>query len=543
MANCFKRTKTVRLVGVIFLQISLPLILNACGNSSGGSSTPAPTPTPPVVTVNTSALIEKSMGTVLEKPVFQCGSNADTLNGDSAPASVTVFEGGPVRPLALSADGKRLYVANAPANCLEIYAVNGDVITPASSVAVGLEPVALAERNDHEVWVVNHLSDSVSIVRLDGTPRVLRTLLVGDEPRDIVFAGPNGDRAFITAAMRGQQRPGFNIASLTTPGVGRADVWVFDAANLDESLNGKPLTIVTLFADTPRALAATPDGKTVYAAPFMSGNRTTTLHRDAVIGKKPLPNLSADNVTAPDTGLIVKFDGSAWRDEQGTDWSSKVKFTLPDYDVFAIDATAATPVITNKVSGVGTTLFNMAVHPSSGKLYVSNTEAINNVRFEGPGLTASTVRGHIAESRISVVTVSSGSVDAVHLNSHVNFSLPQGQAISAADKARSLAQPTALVFSPDGTTLFVAAFGSATVAALPVNTLSSAGFVPDSSQHIAVPDGPAGLAVNAAGNRLYVYSRIAHKLSVIDTTAGTLLNSTAMFTPESTQVITGRRLL
>ncbi len=104
---------------------------------------------------------------------------------------------------------------------------------------VGLEPVAVAARTNTEVWVTNLLSDSVSIVTLTGTPHVVRTLLVGDEPRDIVFAG-HPARAFITTAHRGQQRtdpsiagvPGAGDPQLTTPGVPRADVWVFDPANL-----------------------------------------------------------------------------------------------------------------------------------------------------------------------------------------------------------------------------------------------------------------------------------------------------------------------
>jgi YVTN family beta-propeller protein len=54
---------------------------------------------------------------------------------------------------------------------------------------VGLEPVAVAARTNSEVWVSNLLSDSVSTISLSGTPHVTRTLLVGDEPRDIVFAG------------------------------------------------------------------------------------------------------------------------------------------------------------------------------------------------------------------------------------------------------------------------------------------------------------------------------------------------------------------
>ncbi len=493
------------------------------------------------------AAIEQSLGTTLLRPVFQCGSGGDNVTDDSVAGSVTVFESGPVRPIALSADGKRLFVTNRPAHCLEIYAVEGDILRLVSAVAVGLEPVAVAERNANEVWVVNHLSDSVSVIRLDGTPRVLRTLQVGDEPRDIVFAGANSDRAFVTAALRGQNRPDITTSNLTTAGQGRADVWVFDAANLDESLTGNPLTILTLFADTPRALAVSPDGMTVYAAPLFSGNGTTTLHRDAVFGRKPVPSASSDGVTAPATGLIVKYDGAAWRDEAKTDWSSSVKFSLPDYDLFAIDADAPVPSLKARVSGVGTTLFNLAVHPQNGKVFVSNTEAKNEIRFEGTGASSTTVRGRLAESRISVVDVARQSVDAVHLNSHVNFALPTAQnsglAISAADKARSLAQPTAMVFSPGGDTLYVAALGSNKVAALPTSSLATGQFSPNSALHINVPDGPAGLALNAAGTRLFVYSHVAHSVSVVDTKNLSVLKTTPLFSPDSQRVKSGRRIL
>jgi YVTN family beta-propeller protein len=140
-----------------------------------------------------------------------------------------------------------------------------------------------------EVWVVNHLSDSVSVVSLSGTPHVTRTVLVGDEPSDIVFAGTS-NYAFITTAHRGQQRtnpsiagvPGAGDPQLTTPGVGRADVWVFNPASLGTTLGGTPVRIVTLFGDTPRALAVSPDRKTVYAAILQSGNQTTTANLEAV---------------------------------------------------------------------------------------------------------------------------------------------------------------------------------------------------------------------------------------------------------------------
>src|SRR5215470_13640624 len=120
--------------------------------------------------------------------------------------SFVEFESGQVRPLALSPDRTRLFAVNTPDDRLEIFAVDGaGNLTHTGSVAVGLEPVAVAARTNGEVWVVNHLSDSVSIVDVSSSPpHVVRTLLVGDEPRDIVFAGTGGNRAFITTAHRGQ---------------------------------------------------------------------------------------------------------------------------------------------------------------------------------------------------------------------------------------------------------------------------------------------------------------------------------------------------
>src|SRR2546422_424414 len=162
--------------------------------------------------------------------------------GSARAGSFVTFESGQVRPLALSPDDTHLYAVNTPDDRLEIFDIDPQGnLTHSASVPVGLEPVAAAAHGDGQhVWVVSHLSDSVSIVDVSSSPpRVVRTLLVGDEPRDLVFAGPGGNRAFITTAHRGQNS-GVPLADFTTAGLGRADVWVFDVTNLGSTLGGTP---------------------------------------------------------------------------------------------------------------------------------------------------------------------------------------------------------------------------------------------------------------------------------------------------------------
>ncbi|MEM9388065.1 MAG: hypothetical protein AAGA68_23620 [Pseudomonadota bacterium] len=280
--------------------------------------------------------------------------------GALAQGAFTAFESGQVRPLALSADRERLFATNTPDNRLEVFAVEATGLRHLHSVPVGMEPIAVALLEDlDQVWVVNHLSDSVSVVSLgEDPPRVVRTLRLGDEPRDIVFAGPDGRRAFITTAHRGQHSP---LPYRPFETEGRADVWVFDA-NDDRD---QPLTIVTLFGDTPRPLAVSADGERVYAGVLHSGNRTTVISHERVGGEGQLaPLTNVEGLAAPEVGLIVSSVGERWLDAGGRDWSDLVRVSLPDYDVFAIDASAAVPVEVERYSGVGTTLFNMAVNPA-----------------------------------------------------------------------------------------------------------------------------------------------------------------------------------
>ena len=152
---------------------------------------------------------------------------------------------------------------------------------------------------------------------------------------------------------------------------------------------------------------------------------------------------------------MVKFNRASgkWEDELGRDWSAAIRFDLPDLDVFAIDA--KTLVQTDSLAHVGTTLFNMAVNPATGNLLVSNTEAINEVRFEGPKVPGLiTVQGHLAEARITVIDPDTGVVTPRHLNKHIDYNLLPAP---AGTKEHSLATPLQMVVGGDGT-LYVAAF-------------------------------------------------------------------------------------
>ena len=488
-------------------------------------------------------------------------------------ANFVTFESGPVRPLALSPDGTRLFAVNTPDNTLEVFTVGASGLTHTDAIPVGMEPVAVAARNNNEVWVVNHLSDSISVISmLSSPPRVVATLLVGDEPRDIVFAGTGGNRAFITTAHRGQHRTHASISGvtgagdpqLTTPStlpspIGRADVWVFDATALGTTLGGTPVEILTFFSDTPRALAVSGDGLTVYVAAFHSGNQTTAITETVVCNNfsdtnpscgVPVPDDNAAGVPAPETGLIVKFDGGIdWNDALGRDWNSEVRFDLPDHDVFAVDADSLVHGLI--FDSVGTILFNMVVNPISGMIYVTNTELPNHVRFEGAGNHGgSTVQGHLSETRITVLDPNTPSVDVQHLNQHIDYSLLHTSGSGDPNQIlHSLATPMQTVVSSDGATLYMAAFGSAKVGVFTSAQIEDASFeanfLPEvaSAGYLATGGGPGGLALDETHDRLYVLTRFNNSVEVIDLLTSSSEAVHALHNPEPPKVVNGRPFL
>src|SRR5512134_304875 len=89
------------------------------------------------------------------------------------------FESGHVHPAAMTPDGTRLLVVNTPDNHLTVFSLVGGTPVKVAEIPVGMEPVSVAALDDGTAWVVNQLSDNVSIVDL-ATLHVRAVLQVGD---------------------------------------------------------------------------------------------------------------------------------------------------------------------------------------------------------------------------------------------------------------------------------------------------------------------------------------------------------------------------
>lgn len=469
------------------------------------------------------------------------------------PGDFVHFESPHVHPLDQTPDGRWLVAANSADARVELFALE-DPARLITSIPVGLEPVSVRCESATRVWVVNHVSDSVSVVDLERCV-VLATLLTEDEPCDVVFAGAPR-RAYVSCSQANT-------------------VLVFDPAEL----RAAPQRIA-IEGEEPRALAVSGDGATVYVVLFESGNRTTVLGGGSlfnldfppnVVGKRfgpwggrnPPPNSTRDGgfepplspglPKPPAVGLIVRQDASgAWRDDFGGDWTLLVSgdqagqsgraagWQLLDRDLAAID-TASGAV--DYRGGLMNLCMALAVHPKSGAVTVVGTDAMNEIRFE-PNL-----RGRFLEVRAAHVgslasgagttTPLSTSLSLANLNPHLDRTRPRSFAdVPAADRAASIGDPRAVTWQSDGARAFVAGMGSNSVVVLGPNGARDLDSAP-----IAVGEGPTGLMLDEARGRLYVLCKFESALSVIDLATLRELGRVPFFDPSPPVVRAGRRHL
>ncbi len=446
-----------------------------------------------------------------------------------------------VSPLALTPDRSRLLAVGTPDNRLLVFDATGASPLLLAAVPVGLDPVSVRARTNTEAWVVNHVSDTVSVVDLV-TMNVIATIDTADEPCDVVFAGAP-ERAFVSCSQ----------ANL---------VQVFDPANL-----GAAPVDVAIDGEDPRAMAVSADGTKVFVAIFESGTPTTVLGGGALEmggrvigfppnvvdepggpwgGVNPPPNSGASfnppqnpaNPTPPRVSLIVRRnDAGRWMDDNGGDWTDLVTgpnaglsgrlpgWDLVDHDVAVIDAAT---LAVGYATGLMNICMAIAVNPANGEVAVVGTEATNEVRFE-PVLAGTFVRVRLAR----VDPAGPGRIGFVDLNPHLDYT---ASTVPQIERDKSIGDPRGIAFRSDGARAYVTGMGSNNVVVVD-GTGARAGL----SQTIEVGEGPTGVALDETAGRLYVLNKFESSLSVIDTALETEIARIPFFDPSPAAIKVGRK--
>ena len=429
------------------------------------------------------------------------------------------FESPHVHPLERTPDGLRLLAVNTADARLEVFDILPDApyLRHAGSVTVGVEPVSVRARGATEAWVVNHVSDTVSIVDLVGM-RVVATLATGDEPADVVFAGVP-ERAFVSVS-----------------GEDRLDLF-------DPLAPLVPPVALPLAGDMPRALAT--DGTRVFAAFFGASNETTVVP-EAIVGSgaspypgapNPPPNDGLDFSPARDpllgepapTALVVRRDARGrWRDVNGFDWSGAVAWGTHDHDLAIVEPgpRGGAPSV-RYAGGLMTTPLGITVLPS-GEAMVVGIDSRNEIRFEA------NLRGVFVRVEAAVVAAdATAPARRGDLNPHLDYLASE---VPFAERLASIGDPRMVVASADGTRAFVAGMGSSNLVAV-----STGGF--GRLARVEVGEGPTGVAVDGANGRVYTLNRFGSSISVVDEASFEALAEVPYFDPLPLHLTRGRRFL
>lgn len=475
------------------------------------------------------------------------------------------FETPHVHPLDISPDGNWIAACNTPDGRIEIYSINQTtgVLTFSSSVTVGVDPVSVRFRTNDELWAVNAVSDSISIIdrtlgqvtdtiityRLADTGSVLEGSPNGDRPMDVVFI--NSGALAVVSCTRTDILQLYNTST---------------RALLHESLR--------LDGEEPRALAT--DGTAVWVAIFESGNGTTAINGLSATTNSFPPVLASNTASnpyggapaagdffhdaapasgagwnvdgvavfpgdliqpVPRTSIIVRDDGAGgWLDDNGRDWAAfidganaadsgrTVGWTLLDNDVARVvessnvlsedGAFGSSGYVTRQMNIV----MAIARNPVTGTIFSVGTDATNEIRFE-PNIT-----GTFTRVMLSVVNPTSGAqvvledLNVDHLDAAqggVGLAYSDGS-VPQVERNKSIGDPRGIAFTPSGNHAYISGMGSNNI----ICVLASGGSIGNrisTGHNFVVPEGPTGLAHHATLNRLYVLSKFSSQITVVNT--------------------------
>ncbi len=447
------------------------------------------------------------------------------------------WENHPVHALDMSPDKTRLAVAHTADNRVQLFDVSLGHPVRLGHVKVGIDPVSVRFKDNNELWVVNHISDSVSVV--DFNQRIVTaTLQTEDEPFDVVFAN---NKAFVSCSQVNK-------------------VMVFNSNDLSTTPD-----VIDLMAEDPRAMTVNADGSRVYVASFESGNKTTILSGgiddtedtltfpfnpvNSVLtpyqGENPPPNdgssffpaINPENPTAPKVSLIVKQqDDGRWLDDNNGDWTQFISgsqaavsgripgWELLDHDIAVIDTTTHD---VNYVTGLMNLGMAIGFNQANNQVTLVGTDATNEIRFEP------VLKGKFLRVKMGVVSESNLSSPTVHdLNPHLDYI---NSTESQATRDLSIGDPRGVVWNQSGSLGYISGMGSNNVIVINANG--------DRVGLIEVGEGATGLAIDDNNERLYVWNHFAASLSVINVSNNTVVNTVDLFNPLPTAIKQGRQFL
>lgn len=475
--------------------------------------------------------------------VFTAFQPHDLPNAQQAvsTSSFVNFESAHVHPLDMTPDGTKLLAVNTANNTLEVFQITDEALLNTASIPVGVDPVTVRVRSNTEAWVVNTISDEISIVDLSQNV-VVRSVLTEDEPSDVVFAG-TPQRAFVSCSHR-------------------ESIQVFDPNNLSSAP-----TEVLLIGELPRAMAVSPDGNTVYTAFFESGNQTTVVPGNEFLadgicseqsggnactsipndvelgsgpygGAVPIPNngasfeppLNPDLDPIGSQSLVVRKSGSQWLDDNGGNWTSIVSggaggnrvngWDMPDRDIAVLDANSLSLSYEHHMGNI---LMAMAVNPTDGKVSVVGTDATNEIRFE-PNLNGKFLRVNISQFNTG------GSTTITDLNPHLDYST---SSVAPAVREQSIGDPRGIAWLGDGSEAYISGMGSNNL--IRVNASGAR-----LGSTIEVGQGPTGLVLDETRQKVYVLNKFGGTISTVDMSDNKEVARANFFDPTPQVIKAGR---
>ena len=379
------------------------------------------------------------------------------------------------RPIVIN--GAFVYVANTPADTVDVIDRGSRRIV--RRIDVGVDPVSIAVRPDgNEVWVANHVSDSVSVI--DAAPssptfqQVIATVqdidpatLVTrfDEPVGIAFA--SNAKAYVALTTANQ-------------------VAVVDVATR------RVVSHLAIGAQEPRAIAV--QGERLYVVPFESNNQSQLSGcREESIDGDTCTFDAVEHVFTNNNVLSAGYDADIVTNRK-----------LPDLDLFVFNTRTDRPLQT--VNGLGTLLYGLAIG-SNGHVFIAQTDARNTANGRagtgGHGLAEMENRAFLNQITQLDCSPRCGAARFFELEP-----LPPNHPAPG----MALATPFGIQVSADNATLVASAAGSDKVFTVDARTGRVLG-------RVAVGSAPRGIALvsNAQGapRRAWVLNAVANTVSVV----------------------------